>query len=232
MASAFSTESASNILRKRLAGQIARLDVEATCDRLVFLARRCVRAGLLQHGDHGGWRIARRDHAAGREGRCRVAELLHRAHVGQCGDARVGERGKHRQIARRRNGRRLGDRHHGAAEQRVRHRARAGERYAEPVGTDGLEHGQHAEMRLACETGMAVDEIFGLCLRKRDEFIECLERRFRPRDQHIGRVIGEADVAEAVHAVGQFLQMRLRRERIVRRECDGIAVGRRPARAR
>src|SRR5262245_61264780 len=34
---------------------------------------------------------------------------------------------------------------------------------------------------------MAVDEVFGLGLGEADEFIERLERRLRPCDQHIGR---------------------------------------------
>src|SRR5262245_29071178 len=52
----------------------------------------------------------------------------------------------------------------GAAEQRLRHRTRAGERYAQPLGSDRLEYGEHAQMRLAGEAGVAVDEVFGLGL--------------------------------------------------------------------
>ncbi len=189
-------------------------------------ARRRIRARLFQRGDHGRRSAARRDHATGREGRGGVAELLHRAHVRECGDARVRERGEDRQVARGGNGRRLGDGHNGAAEQRLRHWARTGERNAEPVGADRLEHGEHAEMRLARESRMAVDEVLGLCLGELHKLVECLERRLRSRDQHIGCVVGQADIAEAVHAVGLLLQMRLRSQRIVRRERDGVAVGR------
>jgi hypothetical protein len=60
-------------LAKGVAREIARLDVEASGDGLVFITRRCVGAGLLQQGDHGGRRIFGRDHAAGGKGRRRVA---------------------------------------------------------------------------------------------------------------------------------------------------------------
>jgi hypothetical protein len=63
---------------------------------------------------------------------------------------------------------------------------------------------------------MAVDEIFRLRLGEGDELAEGLERRLRSGDQHIGGEIGEADVAEALHGVGQLLHVRLRGERIVR----------------
>src|SRR5215475_9232955 len=112
---------------------------------------------------------------------------------------------------------------------RLRHWARASERHAQPLGADRLEHGEHAEMRLAGEARMAVDEVFGLRLGEADEFFERLERRLRSRDQHIGGEIGQADVAEAIHRVGQLLHMRLRRQRIVRGQRDGIAVGCGPA---
>src|SRR5262252_10664020 len=110
------------------------------------------------------------------------AELFHRAHVGQRGDARFGQCGKNRQIARRRDGRRFGNGHHGAAEQRLRHRTRAGERHAQPLGCDRLEYGEHAEMRLTGDARVAVDEVFGLCLGEADEFVECLERRLGSGD--------------------------------------------------
>src|SRR5215472_16042880 len=71
------------------------------------------------------------------------------------------------------------------------------ERHAQPLGADRLERGEHAEMRLAGEARMAVDEVFGPCLGEADEFFERLERRLRPCDQHIGGEIGQADVAEA-----------------------------------
>ncbi len=83
-------------------------------------------------------------------------------------------------------------------------------------------------MRLTCRAGVAVDEVLRSRLGELQEFVERLERRLRARDQHVGRVIGEANVAEAVHAVGELLQMRLRGERIVRRERDRVAVALRP----
>src|SRR5262245_28943759 len=82
---------------------------------------------------------------------------------------------------------------------------------------------------LARPARMAVDDVFRLCLGEADEFFERLERRLRSRDQHIGGEIGQADVAEAIHRVGQLLHMRLRRQRIVRGQRDGIAVGCGPA---
>ena len=84
-------------------------------------------------------------------------------------------------------------------------------------------------MRLACDAGMAVDEVFALGLGEADEFIERLERRLRARDQHIRCKIGQADIAEAIHVVRQLLDMRLCREGIVRRQREGVAVGRSPA---
>src|SRR5262249_31548339 len=51
---------------------------------------------------------------------------------------------------------------------RLRHWTRASERHAQPLGADRLEHGEHAEMRLAGEARMAVDEVFGLCLGEAD----------------------------------------------------------------
>ena len=58
-------------------------------------------------------------------------------------------------------------------------------------------------MRLTRDTGMAIDEVLGLCLRKLDELGEGLERRLWAGDQHIGRVIAQTDIAERVHAVAQ-----------------------------
>ena len=84
-------------------------------------------------------------------------------------------------------------------------------------------------MWLACQTCMAVHEVFRFGLRERHELLERLEWRLRPSDQHVGREIAETDVAKALHCVRQLLHMRLRGERIVGRECDRVAVGRGPA---
>src|SRR5215831_4156022 len=54
-------------LAESIAWQIARLDVEARGDGLVFGVRRCFCAGLLERRQRRGWGACGRDQAAGRK---------------------------------------------------------------------------------------------------------------------------------------------------------------------
>ncbi|HEY0420562.1 MAG TPA: hypothetical protein VGC80_13680, partial [Acetobacteraceae bacterium] len=219
---------ADRILLEQLAefrpGEMPRRGVQALGDRLVFRRRGGGRAGLLQHRHRRIGRVLRDDQAASGEGFGRVAQFLHGGHVRQRGDAFLRKRGQHRQVAGLRDRGGFGDRHHDAAEQRLRHRAGALERHAEAFDAHRREDAQHAEMRLAAGPRMAIGEVLRLRLGEGGEFREGLERRLRAGHQHIGGVVGQADVAEAFHAERQLLQMRLCGERIIGRERDGVAV--------
>src|SRR5262249_27473370 len=84
---------------------------------------------------------------------------------------------------------------------------------------------KHHEMRRGARTGGGVDQILGFGPGELHELVERLERRLRGRDQYVGRIVCQANVAKAIDTVGQLLQVRLRGERIVGGEREGVAVG-------
>src|SRR5258705_436523 len=107
------------------ARQIARLGAEPLDDGLVL--RRGDRGGaaLLQDVDRSIGRLGRDDQPTGAEADRRKPKLLHGRHVGQSGDPLARDRGENGKAAGLRHRGTLGDRHDGAAEQRMRHRSGA-----------------------------------------------------------------------------------------------------------